>query len=128
MVAYFHSLHSEARTAFLDNFNYMLAQNEKFCAENGGFDGMPDDKRRMYEGRKRRLTALANYFDASESLVEGLTELVDELTADKRRLTSKLRDFERPWESLAQNNPDGWRETLREQTHIRARIQFPHLY
>jgi chromosome segregation ATPase len=106
----------------------MLEQNEKFCAENGGADGMPDEKRRIYEGRKRRLAALANYFDATEALIQGLTEWVDELTAEKRRLTSKLRDFERPWESLAQNHPDGWKETRREQTHIRARIQFPHLY
>jgi hypothetical protein len=45
-----------------------------------------------------------------------------------RQLKSQLRDQDEPWRQLAQNNPDGWRETLREQTHLRARILYPNLY
>lgn len=128
MVTYFQGLHDEARPIYLENFNYMLQQNEKFAAENGGVDEMPDDKRRIYEGRRRRLAALANYFDASESLIEGLQEWIEELMNKNRQLKSQLRDQDEPWRQLAQNNPDGWRETLREQTHLRARILYPNLY
>ena len=128
MVTYFQGLHDEARPIFLDNFQYMLAQNEKFAEENGGVEQLADEKKRIYEGRKRRLTALANYFDASESLIEGLQEWIEDLMQKNRQLKSQLRDQDAPWNQLAQNNPDGWRETLREQTHLRARLQYPHLY
>jgi hypothetical protein len=128
MVTYFQGLHDEARPIYLENFNYMLQQNEKFAAENGGVDDLPDDKRRIYEGRRRRLAALANYFDASESLIEGLQEWIEELMQKNRQLTSRIRDQDEPWKQLAQNNPDGYRETVREQTILRARIQYPHLY
>lgn len=128
MVTYFQGLHDEARPIYLENFNYMLQQNEKFAAENGGVDDLPEDKRRIYEGRRRRLAALANYFDASESLIQGLQEWIEELMQKNRQLTSRIRDQDEPWKQLAQNNPDGYRETVREQTILRARIQYPHLY
>ena len=128
MVTYFQGLHDEARPNFLENFQYMLAQNEKFAADNGGVEQLPEDKRRIYEGRRRRLAALANYFDASESLIESMQEWIDDLMQKNRALKAQLRDQDEPWRTLAQNNPDGWRETLREQSHIRARTLYPHLY
>jgi len=128
MVTYFQGLHAEARPIFLENFQYMLRQNEQFAEEKGGVEALTDEQRRIYEGRRRRLTALANYSDACESLIEGLQAWVNDLIAEKRQLKSQLRDQEEPWRNLAQNNPEGWRETLREQTHLRARILYPHLY
>lgn len=128
MVTYFQGLHEEARPAFLENFQYMLRQNEQFATENGGVDVLPDDKRRIYEGRRRRLAALAAYFDASEDLIQGLQEWVEDLIVKNKQLTSRLRDQDRPWEKLAQNNPDGYREALREQTILRSRLLDPHLY
>lgn len=128
MVTYFQGLHDEARPLYLENFNYMLNQNEKFAAENGGVEQLPDDKKRIYEGRRRRLAALANYFDSSEALIEGLQEWIEDLMNKNRQLTSRLRDQDEPWRALVPNSPDGYREALREQTILRSRILDPHLY
>mgnify|MGYP001446342477 CR=1 FL=1 len=128
MVTYFKGLHEEARPLYLENFNYMLRQNEKFAEDNGGVEQLSDDKRRIYEGRRRRLSALANYFDATEALIEGLQEWIEDLMQKNRQLSSRLRDQDQPWTLLAQNNPDGAREAYREQTILRSRIQQPHLY
>lgn len=128
MVSYFQGLHAEARPVFLENFQYMLRQNEQYADEKGGVDALTDEQRRIYEGRRRRLTALANYSDACEALIEGLQEWIEDLTRKNQALKSQLRDQDAPWKQLAQANPDGWRETLREQSHLRARILYPHLY
>ncbi|HON00705.1 MAG TPA: hypothetical protein PLM33_10685 [Acidobacteriota bacterium] len=127
MSAFLHARYREAQREFLDQVAYAARKVEEFAEERGGFDALLEADRRSYQGRKRRLIAMAYFNDAAEELIEALATRIDELIDEKRRLSADLTQASgKPGRKQFADEAD--KEYYRAQSLEFAMRSQPHLY
>lgn len=125
--------YEESRQVFLENLAWMNRQNDEFAEQNGGADNLPDDKRKIYEGRRKRLIRLVAFHDNAQEYVEDLHDWIANLIRENRNLADQLRTAREGWLQYFPNitNPnqtESHREHRRQMREIQLRIEMPNLF
>jgi len=124
--------YEEAREQYLENLAYMNRQNDEFAEQNGGADNLPDDKRRIYEGRRLRIIRLVAYHDRAQEYIEDLYDWIDDLITENRRLAAEKAVAAEGWKRffprLLRGDTESQREHDRRMSITKLQLEHPELF
>ncbi len=125
--------YEESRKVYLDNLAYMNRQNDEFAEQNGGTEGMTEDKRRIYDGRRNRIIRLVAYHDRAQEYIEDLHAWINDLIHDNRQATDQLKSAQEGWikhfpRIETPTHSESQREHQRRLSILSAQMLQPDLY